>query len=112
MVQPSQSSSEAAAQSVPRQGTPADTSPTRADFSLAPRPADEDSARTYAVAAQAGERFANLAKGLADAPEASPAPAAAGAEKPEPPLGGAGFNATLSTLRGENTAGAVLDKVA
>ena len=110
MVQPSRSSSEAAAQSVPRQGTPADTSPTRADFGVAPRPADEGSARAYAVAAQAGERLATLVKGLADAPEASPT--AARAEKPEPPLGGAGINSTLPTLRGENVAGAVLDKVA
>lgn len=112
MVQPSRSSSEAAAQSVPRQGTPADTSPARADFGVAPRPADEDAARAYAVAAQAGKRLATLVKGLADAPEVPPVPVSARAEKPELPLGGAGINATLSTLRGESTLGAVLDKVA
>jgi len=109
-VRPAEDSPAMAAQSVPRQGTPADANPTRADFGMAPRPADEDSARAYAVAAQAGERLATLVKGLADAPEASPT--AARAEKPEPPLGGAGINSTLPTLRGENVAGAVLDKVA
>jgi len=102
----------AAAQSVPRQGTPADTSPIRADFSPASQRADEDSARAFAVAAQARERLGDLVKGLADAPDTAPALSVVRAEKPEQPVGGAGINATLPTLRGENAAGAVLDKVA
>jgi hypothetical protein len=112
VVQPSQAAPTAAAQSVPRQGTPADSSPISADFSLAPRRADEESARAFAIAAQARERLGDLVKGLADAPDAAPALSGGGAEKPEQPLGGGGINATLPTLRGENSAGAVLDKVA
>lgn len=111
-VQPSSAAPSAAAQSVPRQGTPADTSPLRADFSPASQRADEDSARAFAVAAQARERLGDLVKGLADAPDTAPALTVARAEKPEQPLGGAGINATLPKLRGENAAGAVLDKVA
>lgn len=111
-VPPSSAAPSAAAQSVPRQGTPADTSPLRADFSPASQRADEESARAFAVAAQARERLGDLVKGLANAPDAAPALSVARAEKPEQPVGGAGINATLPTLRGENAAGAVLDKVA
>lgn len=112
IVQPSQAAPSSAAQSAPRQGTPADSSPLRADFSLAPRGADGESARAFAIANQARERLGDLVNGLAEVPEAWPSLSVARAEKPEQTLGGAGINATLPALRGENAAGAILDKVA
>jgi hypothetical protein len=110
-VQPSRNAPASAALSVPRQGTPADASPTRSEFGLAAPQPDEESARAYAVAAQARERLQGLVDGLAAAPDSAPALPAARAERPEPP-GGAGINATLPTLRGKEEPGAILDKVA